>query len=121
MSEREPGVVLATARPDGAHLVLSGDVDGPGAVRLLAQLDDALEPGAQLTLDLSRITRLSVDALGALAAAHRRLRESGGGLLLESLSPQVVRVLRISGLDRVLVVAPTSSTTVPDVDLASGS
>ena len=108
MAERAASVVVATARTDGAHLTAAGDLDPAGAVRLRAQLDDAVRAGARVTLDLSRVTHVSADALGVLVEAYRRLRESGGSLVLTDLSPAVVRVLRISGLHRVL-----SAETVP--------
>lgn len=106
MSERAPSVVLASAGPDGVHVVLSGDLDAAGAQRLRGQLDEALEAAGRLTLDLSRVTRLSVDALQVLLSAHRRLRDSGGSLVLSAVSPAVVRVLRTSGLHGVLVPPP---------------
>ena len=55
-------------------------------------------------LDLSGVTRLSAAALEVLVAAHRRLRDGGGQLVIASPSPAVVRVLRISGLHRSIAV-----------------
>lgn len=115
MSERAQSVVLATARPAGPHLVLAGDLDSEGTARLRGQLDDAVTPGLTLSLDLSRVTRLSVEALGVLVQAHRRLRDGGGTLELTAVSPQVVEVLRVSGLHRALVVTAPS---VPPAGLA---
>lgn len=113
--------MLATARPGGPHLVLAGDLDGEGAARLLAQLDDAVAPGRTLSLDLSRVTRLSSEALGVLVQAHRRLRDAGGALELSAVSPQVVRVLRVSGLDRALVVTAPPAPPVAPAERAAGS
>lgn len=98
------GAVLSAGTGSGAALGLSGELDRDGAERLRAQLDDALQPGAVVTLDLSRVTHLSQAALAVLVQAHRRLRDSGGSLVLTSVSDPVVRVLRISGLHRVFSV-----------------
>lgn len=100
----KPSVVMATARTTGPHLTVAGDVDAAGAARLRAQLDDAFSPGAQLTMDLSRVTHLGAEALSVLVHGYRRLRDSGGTLVLADVPPPVVRVLRVSGLDRVLTV-----------------
>lgn len=108
MESRAPSVVVTTARDGGPHLTAAGELDAAGAVRLRAQLDDALSSGRDVTLDLARVTHVSADALAVLVAAFRRLRESGGSLVLTELSPAVVRVLRISGLDRVMVVQPAA-------------
>lgn len=104
MEQRAASVVVTTARQGGPHVTAAGELDGAGAIRLRAQLDDALEPGSSVSLDLSRVTHLSADALAVLVATYRRLRDGGGGLVLTDVSPAVVRVLRISGLHRVLAV-----------------
>jgi anti-sigma B factor antagonist len=107
------GVVLATARPHGARLTLAGDLDGLAAARLRALLDDEVAPARTVSLDLSRVTRISSQALGVLVHVHRRLRDTGGALLLEGVSPQVVRVLRITGLHRVFPLPDTSVAELP--------
>ncbi len=111
MTQRAPSVVMVTVRSTGPHLTVAGELDREGTARLRAQLDDAVTPGAQLTLDLSRVTHLSAEALAVLVHVYRRLRDSGGELVLAAVSPSVVRVLRISGLHRVLPVADAPGVT----------
>ena len=88
------------ARP---QLVVEGELDSAGAIRLGAQLDDVIGPGIDLTLDLSGVEHLSAEALTVLVHAYRRLRDGGGSLVLDQASTPVLRVLRISGLHRVLL------------------
>ncbi len=83
-------------------LPVAGELDAQGTERLRALFDDEIRPGRRLVLDLSGVDHLSAAALAALVAAHCRLRDSGGSLVLAAPSPAVVRVLRISGLHRVL-------------------
>ena len=104
MSERTASAVLATARGEGPHLTLAGDLDSQGVARLRAVLEDEITPGARLSLDLSRVTHLSSDALALLVETYRRQRDSGGSLVVAAASPPVVRTLRVSGLHRVLPV-----------------
>jgi anti-sigma B factor antagonist len=99
-------VALTTARHRGPHVTLAGEVDATGAVRLRALLDDEIGPGVHLSLDLARVTHLSAPALAVLVHAYRRLRDGGGALVLTGASPAVVRVLRVSGLHRVLTLVP---------------
>lgn len=119
MTQRAPSVVMATARAAGPHLTVAGELDREGAIRLRAQLDDAVAPGAQLTLDLSRVSHLSAEALAVLVHVYRRLRDSGGALVLAEVSDPVVRVLRISGLHRVLTITPSPAE--PVAEAAAGS
>ena len=85
-------------------LVVAGELDAEAAERLRAELDDAVAPGRQVVLDVSGVDHVSAAALAVLVAAHRRLRDGAGCLVLASPSPAVVRVLRVSGLHRVLTV-----------------
>ncbi|MCW2681448.1 MAG: Anti-sigma factor antagonist [Frankiales bacterium] len=102
MTTRAPSTVMSTVRPTGPHLTVAGELDPEGAVRLRGVLDDAVAPGVRLTLDLSRVTQLSLPALAVLVHGYRRLRDSGGVLVLEAVSEPVERLLTVSGLHRVL-------------------
>jgi anti-anti-sigma factor len=55
------------------------------------------------------VTRLSAEALAALVHTYRRLRDSGGELIITAASDPVVRVLRVSGLHKVLTIAPDAA------------
>ena len=117
MTERVPPVQELPEPGLVKRLIVAGHLDDPGAERLRALLTDAILPGLELTLDVSRVTRLTYPALEALVAAHRRLQEGAGSLVLLAPSAPVVRALRVSGLDRVLVV----QTAVPTQRVRSGA
>ncbi|MER7460582.1 STAS domain-containing protein [Micromonospora sp. NPDC126480] len=57
-----------------------------------------------LRLDLSGVRVLSAAGVRALAAAHLRFRAGGGELVLVGPDPVVARVLRVTGLCRVVRV-----------------
>lgn len=113
MTTRAPSTVLSTPRPTGPHLTVAGELDQPGAVRLRAVLDDAVAPGVRVTLDLSRVTHLSTPALAVLVHGYRRLRDTGGALVLDAVSEQVERVLVVSGLDRLITLPPRPAPPLP--------
>jgi anti-anti-sigma factor len=115
------GSVLAAGTADGASVVLTGELDADGAARLRATLEDTLAPRAVVTLDLARVDYLSQPALAVLVQAHRRLRDSGGALVLASVSEPVERLLRISGLHRVFEVADGQLSAEPDARQAAGA
>jgi anti-anti-sigma factor len=97
------GVVMATAGDGATRLRVAGELDVRAVDRLRAQLEDAAGRGASVRVDLSRAGALPVALLRALAAAHRTTG-SGGSLVVVDPSPAAVRVLRTSGLHRVLAV-----------------
>ncbi|MFC4020095.1 STAS domain-containing protein [Micromonospora sp. GCM10011542] len=57
-----------------------------------------------LALDLSELRLLSAAGVRALLAAHLRVRARGGELVLVDPAPMVARVLRATGLHRVMPV-----------------
>ncbi|WP_091658274.1 STAS domain-containing protein [Micromonospora auratinigra] len=75
-----------------------------------------------LRVDLSGVRLLSATGVRALAAAHLRVRARGGVLVLVDPDPVVARVLRVTGLHRVVRVefgpGPVpAGCTVPTLDL----
>ncbi|MBM0279908.1 STAS domain-containing protein [Micromonospora tarensis] len=57
-----------------------------------------------LRLELSELRLLSAAGVRTLLAAHLRVRARGGELVLVDPSPVVARVLRVSGLHRVMPI-----------------
>ena len=56
---------------------------------------------APLTVDLSGVTFCDASGLGALARLARHARAAGRQLSLTSVRPSVMKIMRITGLDRV--------------------
>jgi anti-anti-sigma factor len=87
---------------------LAGELDLAGASALREQLLGLLRPGSgRLVLDLSRVTFCDASGLAVLIGTGRRARRLGGFLRLAAVSPQVDRVLDLTGLHRHLPVFPT--------------
>ncbi|WP_200207274.1 STAS domain-containing protein [Micromonospora coerulea] len=62
-----------------------------------------------LRLDLSGVRMLSAAGVRALVATHLRVRARGGELVLVDPDPVVARVLRATGLHRVLPVRESAA------------
>lgn len=93
----------------GGHVVvaLSGEFDiatAPAARDLLAELTSGAVTG--ITVDLGRLTFVDVAGLRVLACAARAARCLPGGFELVAAPARVVRLLRVTGLDRQLIVFP---------------
>lgn len=57
-----------------------------------------------LVIDLRRVDFMDSSGLRALIVEHNRREEAGGTFALRNPSPSVVRLLHVTGVDRVLVV-----------------
>jgi len=92
---------------DRTELVIaSGELDLYAAPELKRIIGAAIEDGRiRLVVDLTRAGFMDSTALGVLIGAIKRLRSfDGGGLVLASRQPSILRILEITGLDRVIPV-----------------
>ncbi|NTU71544.1 MAG: anti-sigma factor antagonist [Coriobacteriia bacterium] len=90
--ENEPNTHTCIAR-------LSGDVDTAVVPELQAKLDASMGGGCvNVVLDLSDVIYADSSALGLLVWLDHRLSPVGGRLMLAGASPDVQRVLELSGL-----------------------
>lgn len=94
---------------DGLGLVeLSGEVDLYTAPRFKEDLVGLIETGVDaIVIDLSRVTFIDSTALGVIIGGVKRMRERDGRLAIVAGSRPVVRILDITGLDKVLTVFDT--------------
>jgi anti-sigma B factor antagonist len=87
---------------------LSGEVDLYTAPRFKEDLVGLIESGVEaIVIDLSRVTFIDSTALGVIIGGVKRLRERDGRLVIVAGSRPVVRILDITGLDKVLTVFDT--------------
>ena len=100
--------VIATPSPEHLCIVVRGQVNNDSAVQLQQSLEKALAAAAPLrcALDLAGVSYISSSGLRVLLAITKRIRNSGGRLVLCGLQPPVQAVLELSGFTRILAIAP---------------
>jgi anti-sigma B factor antagonist len=94
----------------GEHTVLEvgGEVDVYTAPRLRERLIELVEGGARhVVVDLSRVEFLDSTGLGVLVGALKRLRAAGGTLGLVCAHERLLKIFRITALDRVFALYDT--------------
>lgn len=90
---------------DAYVLTLSGELDLHVVDALAGELAAIEEAGGtRVIVDLVGVSFLDSTALAVLVASCKRLRAGGGRLVLVSNDPRTLRVLEITGLDRVFEV-----------------
>ena len=88
---------------------LSGEVDLYTAPRFKDDLVALIETGVHdIVIDLSQVTFIDSTALGVIISGVKRLHERDGHLRIVAASRPVVRILDITGLDKVLTIFDTS-------------
>lgn len=90
---------------DGLRLRLTGEVDAATAPLLEARIGDAVRAGyAQVILDFVDLQFIDSSGLSVLVSNHKRLRDAGGDLVVDSPPAAALRLFEIAGLDRVLTI-----------------
>lgn len=88
---------------DSAELILKGWMDTQGAPQLAAAVDEIGPEIRSLSLDLSGLEYTSSAGMRQIVATHKRMN---GALTLKHVSPEIMDVLRMTGLDKKLNFEP---------------
>jgi stage II sporulation protein AA (anti-sigma F factor antagonist) len=83
-----------------------GELDQATLEPLRARLDDLAGHGKTVRLDLGGLTFLATSGLGVLLDADAHARRCGQRLTFYHGRPEVERMLRLSGVDRLLSFEP---------------
>ena len=87
---------------------LDGELDVYTTPKLKTVVVRLLGEGrALLVLDMSGLTFCDANGLGALLGCRRQVREHGGYLRLVRVGEQMAKLLRLTGLERVLPAYPS--------------
>jgi anti-sigma B factor antagonist len=100
-------IVLDDTAGDVIVVVVEGEHDIYTAPTLRERLDEALDRGGGVVIDLTGATFVDSSVLGALLDARRRALDTGRGYVVcvgETVEPGVQRILDITGLVPVLPV-----------------
>ena len=93
---------VTTSRQDDVSVVtVGGEVDVYTAAQLRAALDEEIAAGrAELVVDLDEVTFLDSTGLGVLVGRLKLVRNTGW-LRIVCSNERILRVFRITGLDKV--------------------
>ena len=104
-TDAEPTQLELSCRtaPNGYQVVsVTGELDIATAEQAYSYISEVIDARpAPVTVDLSGLTFCDAAGLGALARIARHAREAGRQLMITSARPSVLKIMRITGLDRV--------------------
>jgi anti-sigma B factor antagonist len=94
-----------TSAGERSVVAVRGEIDAYTSPRLREQLTRLMDEGHhQIVVDLEGVEFMDSTGLGVLVASLKRAKEHDGDVSLVCTSPQILRVLSITGLDRVFQV-----------------
>jgi anti-sigma B factor antagonist len=96
-------ITVASLTPTLTLVSVAGEIDLYTAEELQRRVREATSVGADtVLLDLSAVGFIDSTALGVVVQETKRLEGRGHALILVTDDPRTVRVLEVTGLDRVL-------------------
>ncbi|MFE4669881.1 anti-sigma factor antagonist [Streptomyces sp. NPDC056716] len=99
-----------------------GEIDIAAAAEIAPHLDAVTaRPGSLIVLDLTRVEFFDCSGLRLLYRARSRVLDRDGRLQLVCVHPLTLRVLRVTGLSRLLPPRPTLEAALERPGAASGS
>jgi anti-anti-sigma factor len=105
MGEQDPtgGFEISESfEPDGVRVKVSGELDVAVIERLQQRLDSLARTGEAVVLDLSELAFIDSSGLNVIVTTLRRAQSEGWELrIAQSMSPPVLRVVKLMGLDAV--------------------
>ncbi|MET8245143.1 anti-sigma factor antagonist [Streptomyces sp. NPDC005202] len=111
-------------RRDRGHTVLEfrGEIDIAAATEIVPYLDRVTgRPGARVVLDLSRVDFFDCSGLRLLYRARSRVLDRGGELHVVCTHPLTLRILKVTGLARLLRPQPTLDAALGQPEATSGT
>lgn len=81
---------------------LSGEIDHHNALALRTEIDEALQRQRPsiLRLDFNDVTFMDSSGVGLVMGRYRTVQTFGGRLEAVNLSPQIYKVFKLSGLEK---------------------
>lgn len=96
--------------PQRATITLEGEIDVACAESLRAELTRHLDAGRRVVrVDTYAVTFIDTAVLGVLLEAHRRWLGKRGTLVLIGVDGPMMRLLRMTGLDREMLFMPPAA------------
>ena len=85
-------------------LRLPTEIDHHSSKEIREKTEGYLREGEirHLVFDFSRTTFMDSSGIGAILGRYKRMRERGGSVTIYGADPQIRRILRIAGVDKLI-------------------
>jgi anti-sigma B factor antagonist len=102
-------VLGSTTQGSWTIIQVAGELDLYTSPTLRDDVLSRIEAGQHhLAIDLQQVTFMDSSTLGVLVACLKRMRERGGDITLLGVEGSPLKVLTLTGLDRVFTLIPSA-------------
>lgn len=85
---------------------LGGEIDHHTAMDIRTEIDmniSSLKPEI-LVLDFASVTFMDSSGIGLVIGRHNIIKDSGGKIILQNMTVQIKKVMKLSGLDSIATI-----------------
>lgn len=85
---------------------LDGEIDHHNATLIREEIDNAVMSSKPevLKLDFDKVTFMDSSGIGLVMGRYRTLSLYGGKLIVSNLSPQLHRIMKLSGIEKIATI-----------------
>lgn len=85
---------------------LDGELDHHTAAQIRSEIDSAIEKARPtlVIIDFRELTFMDSSGIGLVMGRYKKAREVGAELHITNTSPQIYKVMRLSGIERLAVI-----------------
>lgn len=94
--------VEITVKSETVTAKLLGELDHHSAAYIREEIDNALDLNmpSRLVMDFENITFMDSSGIGLVLGRYRNLLKTGAALSIVGTSPQIYKVMRLAGIER---------------------
>ena len=102
-------MLQCTQQGDALTVHLCGEIDHCAAEGLRNEIEMQIvrQNAMRLILDFSQVTFMDSSGVAVILRLHKRMRDMGGRIWVENPRAQPLRVIDISGVDRIVKICTT--------------
>ena len=85
---------------------LQGELDPPAAVASRQEIDNTIDSARPtlVIIDFRNLTFMDSSGIGLVMGRYKKTQEIGAELHITNTSPQIYKVMRLSGIERLAVI-----------------
>lgn len=88
---------------------LSGELDHHSAVKIKEEADSRLctTNAVNIVFDFSELNFMDSSGIGMLMGRYKKVRTLGGKVIAFGVNAQILRIMEMSGIDKIIKLTPT--------------
>lgn len=90
-------------------IILEGEFDQHMADQIRGQIDCGLlqEGVKHMVFDFSKVSFMDSSGIGMILKRYKQVKQLGGKLYIVGCSPNLLRLIKLSGLEKLIVLQPS--------------